>query len=155
MQRAFPSFFDRRLSLEQAFSAQSVTLRDPLRSWSGIRDDDGGVVIAMRSSDIRSTGEGFSCLLWSPPAERRGETTDEARMEERLAHCRLALRAGGAEGLLVSGIEQSVQAGAIVNLHVSKRGNGYWASWGAAARFGSRPGFMSWTSERAPALAAA
>jgi hypothetical protein len=159
MRRAFTSFLDRLhdrrpLSLARAFSAQGVTLSDP-RSWSGIRDDDGGVVIAIRRSDVRSNADGFSCLLWSPLAERRRDGGEEPRMEERLAHCRLATRAGTAEGLLVDGTAEDVQLGSIVTMHVEKRQNRYWAKWGFAARFSGRPGALIRAGERMPALAAA
>ena len=86
MRRALTSFFDllheRRfgtVSLERAFRAQRVTLSDP-HSWSGVRADDGTVVIAIRRADVRSTGDGFSCLLWSPIAARR-DSSDEPRMQ--------------------------------------------------------------------------
>ena len=162
MHRTFTSFLDRLnarrnaagLSLENAFSAQGVTLTDP-HSWSGIRDDDGGVVIAIRSPHVRSTIDGFSCLLWSPLGERRRDSSDEPHMEERLAHCRLAALAGTADGLLVDGLAEQVQLGSIVTMHVEKRQNRYWAKWGFASRLSGRPSAWMWAGERMPAMAAA
>ena len=161
MRRVLTSFLDRlqerlpgRVSLEHAFTAQGVTLNDP-RSWSGIRWDDGGVVIAVRRADVRSTVDGFSCLLWSPLAERRRDSGDEPRMEERLAHCRLAAFAGTADGLLVDGPAEQVQPGAPVAMQVEKRQYSYWATWGFAARVGARRSVSDWAVERMPAMAAA
>ena len=142
------------LSLERAFSAQGVELNDP-RSWSGIRWDDGGIVIAIRQTEVRSTVDGFSCLLWSPLGERRRASSDEPHMEERLAHCRLAAHAGTAQGLLVDGVDEDVHLGSIVSMHVEKRQNRYWAKWGFASRFSARPRALSWAGERVPAMAAA
>jgi hypothetical protein len=161
MRRALTSFFDllhqRRfgtVSLERAFRAQRVTLSDP-QSWSGVRADDGTVVIAIRRADVRSTGDGFSCLLWSPIAARR-DSSDEPRMEERLAHCRLAALAGSADGLLVDPTVADVHLGSLVTIRVEKRPSWYWAKWGAAARFGARPPrAASWAGERMPIMAAA
>ena len=161
MRRAFTSFLDRlhdrrrgSVSLECAFGAQGVTLSDP-HSWSGLRDDDGGVVIAIRRADVRATGDGFCCLLWSPLEERRHDGSGEPRMEERLAHCRLAARAGTADGLMVDGSAEEVQLGSLLTMRVDKRQNRYWARWGSVARFGGRPRASSWTGERVPAMAAA
>ena len=161
MARAFTSFLDRLndrrpgpLSLERAFSAQGVTLTDP-RSWSGIREDDGGVVIAIRLAHVRSSVDGFSCLLWSPLDERSRDSNDEPHMEERLAHCRLAARAGTAAGLLVDGMAEHVQLGSMVTMNVEKRQNRYWAKWGFAARVSARPFASRWAGERMPMMAAA
>lgn len=159
--RAFTSFLDRLndrrpgpLSLECAFSAQGVELNHP-SSWSGIRWDDGGIVIAIRQTEVRASVDGFTCLLWSPLGERRRDSSDEPRMEERLAHCRLAAHAGTAQGLLVDGTDQDVRLGSIVSMHVEKLQNRYWAKWGFAARFGSRPSISDWAGERVPMMAAA
>jgi hypothetical protein len=161
MRHAFTSFLDRLndrrpgpLSLERAFRVHGVTLTAP-GSWSGIRDEDGDVVIAVRRAKVRSTADGFSCLLWSPLDERRSDCSDEPHMEERLAHCRLAARAGGAEGLLVEGMADEVHLGSIVTMHVQKRQNQYWATWGFAARFASRPRAFSWAGAGMPVMAAA
>lgn len=165
MQRVFTSFLDRlrdrnpgRISLAQAFSAQGVTLREAA-SWSGIRDDEGSVVIAIHQADIRSMAEGFSCLLWSPPGERGREGTREPRMEDRLAHCRLATWVGIADGLVVGGIGEDVQSGCTVSMRVEKRQNRYWATWGSVAHIVARPAIARpaaarWAGERMPALAA-
>lgn len=166
MQRAFASFIDRlrdhpsgRIPLSQAFRAQGVTLREAA-SWSGIRDDDGGVVIAIHQADIRSMADGFSCLLWSPPGERSIEALREPRMEDRLAHCRLATWVGIADGLIVGGIGEDVQAGFTVAMRVEKRQNRYWATWGSVAHIvarpaTTRPAVAHWAGERMPMMAAA
>ena len=141
-----------RISLAQAFTAQGVTLRDPQRSWSGVRDADGAVVIAIRKSAIQATDRGFRCLLWAPLGER--QETDEPRMEERLAHCRLALLVGNADGLVVSGTDQ-VQPGSLLAMEIEKWHEQYWATWRFAAPIAIRPGKASWRSEPAELLAAA
>lgn len=161
MRHAFTSFLDRLnarhpgpLSLERAFSAQGVELNDP-RSWSGIRWNDGGIVIAIRQTEVRASLDGFSCLLWSPLGERRPDSSEEPRMEERLAHCRLAAHAGIAQGLLVDGTGEDVHLGSIVSMQVEKLQNRYWAKWGFVTRFSARPSVLSWAGERVPAMAAA
>ena len=52
---ALASAASRRISRIEAFAAQGVTLAYPSRSWSGVREDDGAVVIAMREGENRST----------------------------------------------------------------------------------------------------
>lgn len=164
MQPTFPSLFARlngrrpgragRISLARAFSAQGVTLRDPQHSRSGIREEDGAVVIAMRQSDIQASEYGFSCLLWSPLEERKAGGSAEPRMEERLLHCRLASSLGAADGLIATGTPEDVESGAVLAMHVVKRRAQYWAMWGFAARAGARPAIAMWQGEPAQLMAA-
>jgi len=124
----------RRLSRLHAFEARGVTLRYPARSWSGVRLEDGVVVLAIRECDVQGQDEGFSCLLWTPLIEGVMEWADRPSRRERLEHCRLAALHGGAEGLLVCGKAAQVAPNAILALHVEKRRDEYWATWGFAAR---------------------
>ena len=101
------------------------------RSHSGLRSDDGVVVFAMPASEVRSDDWGFSCLLWAPVA--RG-MRDLRSCAERLAHCRLAVRDGMAEGFLVYGDAMAGRADEALALRVVKAGREYWAKWGSAAR---------------------
>lgn len=144
-----------RISLAQAFSAEGVTLRDPQLSWSGIRDADGAVVIAIRRTDIQRTPHGFRCLLWSPLDERERGCSAEPRMEERLIHCRLALLIGAADGLEVCGSPHYVQSGSLLAMQVEKWDQQYWATWRSAAPVAARRVMPQWQSEPAPMLAAA
>jgi hypothetical protein len=121
------------LSLGQAFDAQGVSLKYPARSRSGIRWDDGAVVIAIDEADVRSSADGFRCRLWAPAVGADAAGVDRPSTEERLEHCRLAARHGGADGLLVK-FGALVEANVILTLHVARRGAEYWASWGTIAR---------------------
>ena len=128
-----------RVSVDQAFEAQGVTLKYPTRSRSGIRTQDGMVVIAMDDADVHATGDGFSCLLWPPLVEGRVVSVDWPTKKERREHCRAAARDGSADGLLVRGEAGGVEADAVVMLRVEKRGDEYWAIWGCRARSPSLP----------------
>lgn len=121
------------LSLGQAFDAQGVKLKYPTRSRSGVRWDDGAVVIAIDEVDVVASADGFRCRLWAPASGRYAVGADSASSEERLHHCRLAARHGGADGLLVR-CGALVDANAILTLHVARRSAEYWASWGTIAR---------------------
>lgn len=123
----------RRISRTQAFADQDVELAFPTRSWSGVRDYNGGVVFAMRSRDVQSCLDGFRCLLWSPVMESIAAPVDRPIQLERLGHCRLAAAFGGADGLLVLAPGSEVERGTVVALRVEKRLGEYWAFWGSAA----------------------
>jgi hypothetical protein len=123
-----------------AFDAQGVTLRYPSHSWSGVRGTDGAVVIAIRATCIQVDDGGCSCLLWSPAIAAK-EWMERASHEERLEHCRLAVRYGAADGLLAYGERAAFDADEVIALLVVKVGDRYWARWGSVARAGnpSRP----------------
>jgi hypothetical protein len=123
----------RRISRLQAFSDQGVTLKYPSRSWSGLRFEDGAVVIALRESEVEASFDGFRCLLWAPVIEGATEWVDRPVKDERLQHCRLALVHGGADGLLVGGSSAEVDRGSVVTLRVEKLRGEYWAFWGSIA----------------------
>lgn len=123
----------RRIPLLQAFSEQGVTLSYPSRSWSGVREEDGAIVIAMREGEIQSSFDGFRCLLWSPVIEGATEWVDRPIKQERLSHCRRALAFGGADGLTASGAQGEVERGFVLPLRVEKLGAEYWAFWGSLA----------------------
>jgi len=127
------SFKIPRLSRQQAFAEQGVTLAYPARSWSGVREDDGAVVFAMRGAEIHTAFDGFRCLLWAPVIEGATEWVDRPAKEERLAHCRRALAHGGADGLVASGAAAEIDRGCVYSLRVEKIGAEYWAFWGALA----------------------
>jgi hypothetical protein len=123
----------RKVSRVQAFVEQGVSLRFPARSWSGVREDDGAVVIAIREGEVQSAFDGFRCLLWTPVIEGATEWIDRPEKAERLRHCRLALLNGGAEGLVVGGPRAEVNAGAVLELRIELREGEYWAFWGSVA----------------------
>ena len=128
-----PSSRISRISRIQAFAEQGVRLAYPERSWSGVRQDDGGVVIAIREGEVQSCADGFRCLLWAPVIEGATEWVDRPIKQERLGHCRLAFAYGGADGLLVGGVSAQVEAGLVMSLRVEKLGAEYWAFWGTLA----------------------
>lgn len=121
------------MSRAQAFAAQGVTLSYPEHSWSGIRDEDGAVVIAIREADIERAFDGFRCLLWTPAIEGAAQGVYGCARRERLRHCRLAVLHGGADGLLVGRDSAQVERDALLTLRVELRGGEYWAHWGSAA----------------------
>lgn len=123
----------KRISREQAFADVGVSLAYPPRSWSGVREEDGAVVFAIREGEIQAAFDGFRCLLWSPVIEGATEWVDRPIKQERLGHCRLAVTYGGAEGLLVSGAAAQVLRGTVLSLRVEKLRAEYWAFWGSAA----------------------
>jgi len=123
----------RRISRVQAFADQGVTLAYPARSWSGVREDDGAVVIAIRQGEVQASFDGFRCLLWSPVVEGATEWIDRPIKDERLRHCRLATVFGGADGLLVAGAAAEVDRGSVIALRVEKLRGEYWAFWGSSA----------------------
>ncbi len=129
-QSAFTLFPFRRLSRQEAFVAQGVTLRSAETSWSGLRDDDGSVVFAIRDAEIEPDVEGFRCLLWSPLMAIAEVVLAGATRRERLEHCLLAQAWGAADGLVVGGAGSDVERGAIVTLRVTERRGEYWAIWG-------------------------
>ena len=123
----------RKVTRVQAFVEQGVSLRFPARSWSGVREDDGRVVIAIREGEVQSAFDGFRCLLWATVIEGATEWIDRPEKLERLQHCRLALLNGGAEGLVVGGPRGEVNLGAVLELRVELRKGEYWAFWGFVA----------------------
>jgi hypothetical protein len=126
-------FPTRRISRLEAFADQGVELAFPMRSWSGLRGYNGGVVFALREHEVQSRVDGFRCLLWTPVIEGATEWVDRPIKAERLAHCRLAASFGGADGLLVTGAGAQVERGIVLPLRVEQRHGEYWAFWGGAA----------------------
>ena len=123
------------LSRVEAFAAQGVALKDPERSWSGVRADDGGVVIAILEADVHAHASGFSCLLWAPP---HGDASDiewqERRIKsERREHCRLAAMYGSAKALLVRGADAVVEDDFVLVIRVENQRGEFWAYWGHTA----------------------
>lgn len=121
------------LARTQAFDAQRVTLRDPQRSWSGVREEDGVVVFALPAADVRLADSGACCLLWEPGMHGRREAQGPTESEERLEHCRRALRDGVAEGFVIYA-GQARTALELLSLRVVRIGSEYWARWGSVAR---------------------
>lgn len=123
----------RRLSRAVAFEAQGVALRHPWHSWSGVRGCDGGVVFAMRSTDVQVDDRGSRCLLWAP-AFAPAADFEWTSHQERLAHCALATRHGAAAGLVSYGVENAFDPDEVLALRVMRVGKQYWAKWGVVAR---------------------
>lgn len=108
----------------RAFEARGVSLKYPSRSRSGVRADDGTVILAIRARDLRRHRRGSRCVIWTP---------DEAAIdhEERLEHCRLAALHGSAEGLITYGEAAKVDPDVVLPLRVVRRGQEYWAEFSA------------------------
>lgn len=114
-----------RLTRFRAFGARGVKLKYPSRSWSGVRGDDGAVILAIRARDLRRHKRGSRCMLWGPNGLQAA--MDRASFDERLRHCQLAEQRGGAEGLLTYGEEATVDPDVVLSLRVVRRGAEYWA----------------------------
>lgn len=104
---------NRRLPRANAFAVRGVSLRDPSRSWSGVSGQDGSVVLAMRTLDVRVDDHGCSCLLWA------------RAMEWFDAPSKQGLDYGETAGV---DPEESV------SLRVVRICGEYWAKWGRATR---------------------
>lgn len=135
----------RLVSRSAAFEARGVYLHDLRTSWGGVRRSDGTVVFGIWADAVRSRDGGCACLLWQPNAGSH-PWSDSPAGRERLKHCELAVASAGAEGLLVYGERleghapeekarsiHGVDPQTIVHLRVVKRGEEYWAIWGARA----------------------
>jgi len=133
------------LARASAFATQGVTLKYPGVSWSGVRSEDGMVVFAIHAADVRFADWGASSILWSPQTAA-AQATPRAGSEERLEHCRLALRHGVAEGFLVRGSETLFFQPEVLALRVVSVGERYWARWGAVAR-AHAPRNRAWLDE--------
>lgn len=122
------------LSRARAFESHGVALAYPARSRSGVRHADGMVVFAIAAALVRHEHWGFSCMLWAPAPPAAAAAVDSASHAETLDHCRLAMRHGVAEGLLVYDAELAPIGVDVVTLRVVKAGKEYWGKWGFAPR---------------------
>lgn len=126
----------------KAFELRGARLENRQWSRSGLRPGDGAVVVAIWADDVLRSSGSSSCLLWAPNVDGSRPWSDKPGGRERLAHCRLACERGAAEGLLVYGtrLEGSLpeekalsvdgaDADTVLELHVEKRGEEYWATW--------------------------
>ena len=111
------------------FQSHGVTLDSPARSQSGLRVCDGMVVFALPVTRVRVDAWGCSCLLWAGKDDR----VDDAVME-RVRHCRLAVRHGGAEGFLLGRDNAPLERYELLALRVVKVRREYWARWGGVTR---------------------
>jgi hypothetical protein len=122
------------LSRVEAFAAQGVTLKDPERSWSGVRED-GGIVIAVLEADVHAHASGFSCLLWAPPDAESSEIewNERRSKSERREHCRIAAMRGSARALLVRGADAFIEDESALVVRVENCRGEFWAHWGHTA----------------------
>lgn len=142
-----PRAKSRRLtSRSKAFQARGVFLSDERTSWSGVRKSDGAVVMMLWAGAVQSKEGGCCYLLWAPNVDGARPWSETAAGKERLEHCRLALKQGKAEGLLVYGERlddhlpehkarsiHGVDPEVVVHLQLEQHGEQYWAVWGRKA----------------------
>lgn len=134
------------ISRSKAFQARGVYLPEHDSSWSGVRKSDGAVVMSLWAPAIARAKGGCRHLLWAPNVDGLRPWADTAAGRERLAHCKLALERGAGEGLLVYGENfdgelaehnarsvHGVDPEHLVSFRVERRGEEYWAVWGAKA----------------------
>lgn len=124
----------RLLSRARAFEMQGVSLKYPSRSWSGVRCDDGTVVLAVWAPHVQMDAEGGSVLLWAPRVHGCPGGADRASRQERFEHCRLALCRGYADGLLAYGEAADVDPNKVLALRIFSLGDEYWARWVGSSR---------------------
>lgn len=105
------------------FRSHGVTLESPMRSRSGLRDEDGVAVFAMPKERVSMDAWGSSCLLWV-----------EGDAEETLNHCKLAVQQGLAEGFLLDRDQAPMGRQALLALRVVRIGGEFWARWGNSVR---------------------
>ena len=134
------------VSRRTVFQMRGVNLQEGMRSWGGVRQSDGIVVMSLWADDIRRENGGCSYLLWAPNEGGARPWSDTPGGKERLKHCKLAQERGGAEAILVYGQRQegflpeerakSVKGAdpdIVVRFQVLLRGEEYWAVWGGKA----------------------
>lgn len=135
-----------------AFAAQGVLLKDDERSWSGARRD-GSIVFGIHADLVHENDDGFSCRLSRAPEPAARHQAQPQAIDlfalERLEHCRIALRQGGADGLLTSETGL-VRGNSVLSLRMVRRRDGYWGVWGTAVR-SARPGTVELASRPAEA----
>jgi hypothetical protein len=122
------------LSMRRAFELHGVMLKYPTRSASGVRFDDGAVMFAIPSEQVRADRRGCKVLLCSP-GMRPPLAADEASAREWLHHCRLAMRHGVAEGMLVHPDGSGIDATRVLRLRMIELDGEYWASWDSRRTF--------------------
>jgi len=127
--RLLPAPEVRLIPRVRAFEARGASLKYPSRSRSGVRADDGAVILAIRARDLRRHGRGSRCVVWKP--DEAQAALDPASRDELLEHCRLAALRGHAEGLLTYGEGAQVDPDVVLPLRVVRRGEEYWAELGA------------------------
>jgi hypothetical protein len=137
----------RLLSRSKAFQARNAYPSDERTSWSAVRKEDGALVILLWAGAVVSSETGgCSYLLWAPNAADSRPWSDTAAGRERLEHCRLAMKGGAAEGLLVHGEAldsflpehkarsvHGVDPEIVLRLEIERRAEEYWAVWGRKA----------------------
>jgi len=137
---------ERRLvSRSVAFGTNGIVLANRFWSRSGIARD-GKVVFAIWATDVIRDRYGTRCLLWAPNTDGSRPWSDKPGGQERLEHCRRAIAGadGAASAFLVygrrlNGVQPEdraasvagIDAGSLSALRVEKRGDQYWAVWGA------------------------
>lgn len=126
-----------------AFQLRGVMLNESMSSWGGVRSTDGTVVMSLWAEDIRQEDGGCRYLLWAPNVNGARPWSDSPGGQERLEHCKRALAAGHAEGLLAYGVRHTgylpeerattvsgVDPTVVIAFRVVRQGDEYWAEWG-------------------------
>jgi len=135
----------RLVSRSMAFGMCGVSLENQFWSRSGVTSK-GKVVFALWAEDVRHDRNGSRCLLWAPNVDSARPWSDTPGGQERLEHCRAALRHGEASGLLVYGTRlqgvqpedraatvDGVDPAMVLPLRIGRRGAEFWAYWGGKA----------------------
>jgi hypothetical protein len=141
-----PTKARRLIARVKAFEARGVYLADPRTSWGGIRKSDGKVVMALWADAVETIDGGCEYLLWAPNVDGARPWAEKPAGQERLEHCKLAVKLGNAEGLLVYGQRSGdnlpedkaysvhgVDADTVLTFQVVQVGDQFRAKWGKKA----------------------
>jgi len=136
----------RLIARVKAFEARGVFLQDVRTSWSGVRKEDGKVVMALWADAVETADGTCRYLLWAPNVDGSRPWSDKPAGRERLEHCKRALELGSAEGLLVYGqglaahlpedkayAIHGVDAETVLTFQLEQVGAEFWAKWGKKA----------------------
>lgn len=133
----------RLIARVKAFEARGVYLQDSRTSWSGVRKEDGKIVMALWADAVETVEGTCRYLLWAPNLGGSRPWSDKPAGRERLELCKRALELGTAEGLLVYGqglaaylpedkayAIHGVDAETVLTFEVEQVGAEFWAKWG-------------------------
>ena len=93
----------RLMSRSKAFAMRGVKLRNSRWSWGGVRTSDGMVVFTVWAADVQRDGQTSRYMLFGPDRGGDRPWADTPGGKERAEHCKLALKNGEAEGILIYG----------------------------------------------------
>src|SRR6185436_10632278 len=126
----------------RAFQMRGVPLTE-LTRWSGVRKEDGAVVMALWADSVGAAEGGCRSLLWAPNIGGTRPWSDTEAGQERRAHCKLGMQQGKVEGMLLygDGVEgvlpeekaravRGIDPDTVIQFQVEALDGEFWATWG-------------------------